>query len=216
MVPQVGLGYDQLRGERAITSLDRSFTPSRRSTERVARHNPIGPPPSFRPASPCPRQDRLVSRVTAVTSGTYHTSPLTRRLRACWFPFAYDLLSYSRHVHELPGPCFKTDDADSIVSTPTDELLHFRSPRVLSYNRHPLNRSLVSETFHPASAALFNFRSRYIVYYRFDIVFRLPRLRLGRSREITNPRYSGIQKTPELYDYGGVTLYAASFQRTSS
>lgn len=77
MIPQAGLGYDQLRGERAITSLDKPFTPSRRSTERVARQNPIGPPPSFRPASPCPRQDRLVSRVTGVTSRTYHTSPLT-------------------------------------------------------------------------------------------------------------------------------------------
>jgi len=32
MIPQAGLGYDQLRGERAITSLDKPFTPSRRST----------------------------------------------------------------------------------------------------------------------------------------------------------------------------------------
>jgi hypothetical protein len=75
MIPQAGLGYDQLRGERAITSLDKPFTPSRRSTERVARQNPIGPPPSFRPASPCPRQDRLVSRVTGVTSRTFTRGP---------------------------------------------------------------------------------------------------------------------------------------------
>jgi hypothetical protein len=75
MIPQAGLGCDQLRGERAITSLDKPFTPSRRSTERVARHNPIGPPPSFRPASPCPRQDRLVSRVTGVTSRTFTRRP---------------------------------------------------------------------------------------------------------------------------------------------
>lgn len=75
MIPQAGLGYDQLRGERAITSLDKPFTPSRRSTERVARQNPIGPPPSFRPASPCPRQDRLDSRVTAVTSGAFTPRP---------------------------------------------------------------------------------------------------------------------------------------------
>ena len=75
MIPQAGLGYDQLRGERAITSLDKPFTPSRRSTERVARQNPIGPPPSFRPASPCPRQDRLVSRVTGVTSRTFTRCP---------------------------------------------------------------------------------------------------------------------------------------------
>ncbi len=101
MIPQAGLGYDQLRRERAITSLDKPFTPSRRSMERVARQNPIGPPPSFRPASPCPRQDRLASRVTAVTSGTIHTLPLTRRLQAYRFPYAYGFLPYSRHVREL-------------------------------------------------------------------------------------------------------------------
>ena len=75
MIPLAGLGCDQLRGERAITSLDKPFTPSRRSTERVARQNPIGPPPSFRPASPCPRQDRLASRITGVTSRTFTRRP---------------------------------------------------------------------------------------------------------------------------------------------
>jgi hypothetical protein len=77
MILQAGLGCDQLRGERAITSLDKPFTPSPRSTERVARQYPIGPPPGFRPASPCPGQDRLASRVTGVTSRAIHTSPLT-------------------------------------------------------------------------------------------------------------------------------------------
>ena len=80
MILQAGLGYDQLRGERAITSLDKPFTPSRRSTERVARQNPIGPPPSFRPASPCPRQDRLVSRVTGVTSRAFTRRPSPLRV----------------------------------------------------------------------------------------------------------------------------------------
>jgi hypothetical protein len=168
MIPQAGLGYDQLRGERAITSLDKPFTPSRRSTERVARQNPIGPPPSFRPASPCPRQDRLVSRVTGVTSRTFTRGPsLHKQLRASRFPFVYGFLPYPRHAHELPGPCFKTDDADSIHSIPTTQLLTVRSSSILSCNRHPLYRSVVSGAFHPASAALFNFRSRYIVYYRF-------------------------------------------------
>ena len=86
MIPQAGLGYDQLRGERAITSLDKPFTPSRRSTERVARQNPIGPPPSFRPASPCPRQDRLVSRVTAVTSGAFTPRLSPEGCRLVGFP----------------------------------------------------------------------------------------------------------------------------------
>jgi hypothetical protein len=89
MIPQAELGCDQLRGERAITSLDKPFTPTLSSTERVARHNPIGPPPSFRPASPWPSLDRLVSRVMGVTSRAYHTPPLARRLRACRFPFVY-------------------------------------------------------------------------------------------------------------------------------
>ena len=79
MIPQAGLGYDQLRGERAITSLDKPFTPRPSSTERVARQNPFGPPPSFRPASPWPGLDRLVSRVMGVTSRAIHTPPLTGR-----------------------------------------------------------------------------------------------------------------------------------------
>ena len=94
MIPQAGLGYDQLRGERAITSLDKPFTPSRRSTERVARQNPIGPPPSFRPASPCPRQDRLDSRVTAVTSGAFTPRPSPEGCGLVGFPMftAYCLI----------------------------------------------------------------------------------------------------------------------------
>jgi hypothetical protein len=217
MVPRVRLGCDQLRGERAITSLDKPFTPSRRSTERVARHNPIGPPPSFRPASPCPRQDRLDSRVTAVTTGTCHTPPLTAKAAAgLLVSLRLRFLPYSRHVRELPGPCFETDDADPINSSPTKGSLLFRSSSFSSFNQHPLYRSLVSGAFHPAPAALFNFRSRYIVYYRFGLVFRLGRLRLPYSREKTDPRYSGSISMPMLYDYGGVTLFAMPSQATSS
>ena len=75
MIPQAGLGCDQLRGERAITSLDKPFTPTLSSTERVARQNPFGPPPSFRPASPWPSLDRLVSRVMRVTSRAFTRRP---------------------------------------------------------------------------------------------------------------------------------------------
>jgi hypothetical protein len=167
MIPQAGLGCDQLRRERAISSLDKPFTPTLSSTERVARHNPFGPPPSFRPASPWPSLDRLASRVMGVTSRTYHTPPLTRRLRAYRFPFVYGSSPYPCHAHELPGPCFKTDDADSIHSSPTTQSLMLRSPSILSCNQHPLSKPVVSGAFHPASAALFNFRSRYIVFYRF-------------------------------------------------
>lgn len=167
MIPQAGLGYDQLRGERAITSLDKPFTPSRRSTERVARQNPFGPPPSFRPASPCPRQDRLVSRVTGVTSRTFTRRPSLQAAAGLSLSLRLQFLPYPRHAHELPGPCFKTDEADSIHSSPTTQSLTLRSPSIYSCNQLPLSRPMVSGAFHPASAALFNFRSRYIVYYRF-------------------------------------------------
>ena len=39
---------------------------------------------------------------------------------------------------------------------------------------------------------------------------------LRHSRETSNPRYSGATDMPSLYAYGGVTLYATSFQTTSA
>ena len=39
---------------------------------------------------------------------------------------------------------------------------------------------------------------------------------LRHSREKTNPRYSGFFNMPALYAYGGVTLFATSFQTTSA
>ena len=39
---------------------------------------------------------------------------------------------------------------------------------------------------------------------------------LRHSREKTNPRYSGSLDMPALYAYGGVTLFATSFQTTSA
>jgi hypothetical protein len=41
-------------------------------------------------------------------------------------------------------------------------------------------------------------------------------LYLRPSREKTNPRYSGSLDMPALYAYGGVTLFATSFQTTSA
>jgi hypothetical protein len=89
------VGCDQLRRELAITELDWSFAPSLRSEERIARQNPFGPPPGFRLTSPCPRLDRPVSSVKAVTPGPFRprTSPVNW-LCACRFPCAYRLAAF--------------------------------------------------------------------------------------------------------------------------
>jgi hypothetical protein len=86
MIPQARLGCDQLCRERAITSLDKPFTPTLSSKERVARHNPLGPPPSFRPASPWPSLDRLDSRVMGVTSRTFTRCPSPEGCGLIGFP----------------------------------------------------------------------------------------------------------------------------------
>ena len=59
--PPGSLGLDPLREEPATTELDWSFAPRPKSEERIARQNPCGPPPSFRPASSCSGLDRSVS-----------------------------------------------------------------------------------------------------------------------------------------------------------
>ena len=93
--PRSRLGCDPLWGELAITGLDWSFAPSPRSWERIARQHPFGPPPDFRLASPCPGLDRPVSSLTAMTSDPFRSraSPARGWLCACWFPFAFGLLT---------------------------------------------------------------------------------------------------------------------------
>lgn len=85
-LPRLRSCCDKFREEPAISSLDWPFTPIRRSSERFAHQHLFGPPPPFRRASSCPRIDQLASGIPPVTPGE-HTSHLTRRLRACWFPF---------------------------------------------------------------------------------------------------------------------------------
>ena len=89
------LGCDPLRRELAITGLDWSLAPSPRSGERIARQHPCEPPLGFRLASLCPGLDRPVSSLTAVTLGPFRlrTLPAKGWLRACWFPYAYGLLT---------------------------------------------------------------------------------------------------------------------------
>ena len=76
--------------ELAITRLDWSLAPIPRSEERIARQNPYEPPLGFRLTSLCPGIDRLVSSMYARDSGPFQTLHLALRLRACWFPCAYE------------------------------------------------------------------------------------------------------------------------------
>ena len=91
-MPPRRLCCDILRREIAITRLDWSFAPSPRSKDRIARQNPFRPPPGFRPASPCPGLDRLVSILTAMTPSPFRLRPSrVTPLWACRFPFASGL-----------------------------------------------------------------------------------------------------------------------------
>ncbi len=89
-LPRSGLGSGPLRKELAITRLDWSLAPIPRSEERIARQNPYEPPLGFRLTSLCPGIDRLVSSMYARDSGPFQTLHLALRLRACWFPYAYE------------------------------------------------------------------------------------------------------------------------------
>ncbi len=60
-------GYDPLRWELAITELDWLLAPCPKLGDRVARQDPLGPPPGFRPASSYSGHDRPVSSLTAMT-----------------------------------------------------------------------------------------------------------------------------------------------------
>jgi hypothetical protein len=90
--PRPPLGYDPLRGELAISELDRSFAPSPKSEERIARQHPCGPPPSFSPASPCSGLDRSASSLIAVAPYPlrYRASRPTA-VRTSRFPYASGL-----------------------------------------------------------------------------------------------------------------------------
>lgn len=69
-------GCDPLRWELAITALDWLLAPCPRLGDRVARQDPFGPPPGFRPASSYPGHDRAVSSLTAMTQGPFRPLPL--------------------------------------------------------------------------------------------------------------------------------------------
>ena len=86
--PPLGLDWDLLRRELAITGLDWLLAPCPESGDRIARQDPFGPPPGFRPASSCSGQDRPVSSLIAMTKGPFRPLPSQpkRLLREVGFP----------------------------------------------------------------------------------------------------------------------------------
>lgn len=80
-------GYDPLRWELAITGLDWLLAPCPKLGDRVARQDPCGPPPGFRPASSYSGHDRPVSSLIAMTQALSDLFPYSQRLlRKFGFP----------------------------------------------------------------------------------------------------------------------------------
>lgn len=89
-LPRWRPAFEQSRKEPAISGLDWTFTPIRRSSEGFVHHQPFGPPPHFREASTYPRIDRPASGDAPRTPGE-HTSPLAPEgaagmLLSLWLP----------------------------------------------------------------------------------------------------------------------------------
>lgn len=144
------------------------------SEERFARQHPFGPPPSFRPASPCAGIDRPVSGPMTVTPGPFGTPPLTPcgaagksvslRVRA--------FNPYPRHSHGLPGSFSKTNGATPVTQPRTPA-----SPRFPSAGCNPFEPRRVSPPgfrhFSPPSRGAFQLSLTVLVRYRSRDVFRL-------------------------------------------
>ena len=163
-LPPAGLPCEALRREPAITGLDWSFAPRPGSGERIARQNPFGPPPGFRPASPCPGLDRPVSGLTAVTPGPIRTPPLTgplARLRACRFPYAFGVnpLRLATAVNSPARVSRRTVRPRSAPFVLPGYPGFLQGVSLLK--SRTVYRRPVSGSFHPPLGVLFSFPSRY-------------------------------------------------------
>lgn len=76
-----------------------------RLSERFAHQNRFSPPPRFPQASTYPRIDRLASGLPPMTSGE-HTSPLTKKVAGCWFPYGFEDVFLTSPLIRTPRPVF--------------------------------------------------------------------------------------------------------------
>ena len=144
-------------GNQLFPGLLRSFAPTPRSGERTARQHPCGPPPGFRPASPCPGVDRPASGLTAVTPRPIRTpclppqggAHLSVSLRLRWYDhlrLATAVNSPARVSRRNPRPCLLPEGG---------------TPQGFGFQASGLLDRPVSGSFHPPSGVLFSFPSRY-------------------------------------------------------
>lgn len=154
--PPAGLCWDTLRREPAITGLDWSFAPRRGSWERIARQNPFGPPPGFPPASPCPRLDRPVSGLTAVTPGPCRPRPSRDRPAAgSRFPYGFgaDPLSLATAVNSPARVSRRKARPRSAPLVLPSRLGFLRGASSLA--GRAMSHRAVSGSFHPLSQGAF-------------------------------------------------------------
>jgi hypothetical protein len=186
------------------------------SWERFARQHPSGPPPSFRPASPCAGIDRPVSGPMTVTPGPFGTPPLTPRgaagksvslrVRASALTLATAMDSPARFPRRTAQPRYP-----SLVLPRHHGFLRLG----VALSSRAVYPHLVSGTFHSPLGVLFSFPSRYLSAIGLGTYLGLE---VGYSHLPTPVRtwYSGTRTGLPRYAYGAITLYGSVFQRASA
>lgn len=122
-----------------------------RSSEGFVAHQPCGPPPPFREASPCPCIDRPVSGIQPMTPGE-HTLFLFQGMRTYWFPSGSTLIRFNLAIDRNSLARF-SERTIRQRSALAKEHLPFLALSVCNH--------LVSGSFHLPSRVLFSFHSRY-------------------------------------------------------
>jgi hypothetical protein len=195
---------EQSREEPAIPSLDWTFTPIRRSTERFAHHNPVGPPPHFRRASSCLRIDRLASGRPPVTPGEC-TVPLVNCGHIA-FATAPAFNALTSPLDSTPWPVFQNVREDT-APPPLGGFVAFMPRDICS--------RMVSGSFHFPSRVLCSFHSRYYcaIGLRTCLGFEDGAPEFARDFQRVLLWIPPI--TVCVFPYRTITLCGTAFQRTS-
>ena len=176
-----------------------------RSSERFAHHYPFGPPPSFRRASPYPRIDRLASGIPPMTFASTRRPSPHKEVAGIRFPCGYVVEPLNLAIDQNSLARYSKRTIRRRSTARAASLLARRISLLLSGFR--LFSSSAKSTFQLSLTLLLRYRSRG--------VFRVGSLCLPNSRAISNARYSRSSAVPRIHHYGAITLYCASFQRTS-